>query len=76
LTNNSERENVSGNGVLAVGIGAALGAWLRGWFGLLLNPVFPTLPLGILAANLVGGFLIGLAYEWLLEQANRKGDIP
>ena len=28
--------------------------WVRWWFGLLWNPVFPTLPLGTLAANLVG----------------------
>ena len=48
-------------GLLAVGVGAALGAWLRWWFGLLWNPVFPTLPLGTLAANLMGGYLVGLA---------------
>lgn len=48
-------------GLLAVGAGAAVGAWLRWWFGLLWNPLFPTLPLGTLAANLVGGYLIGLA---------------
>jgi CrcB protein len=46
---------------LAVGGGAAAGAWLRWWLGSLLNPVFPTLPLGTLAANLLGGYLIGLA---------------
>lgn len=46
---------------LAVGFGAALGAWLRWWFGLLLNPVFPTIPLGTLAANLLGGYLVGVA---------------
>ena len=48
-------------GLLAVGAGAAMGAWLRWWFGLLWNPLFPTLPLGTLAANLVGGYVIGLA---------------
>ena len=48
-------------GVVAVGSGAAAGAWLRWWLGSLLNPVFPTLPLGTLTANLVGGYLIGLA---------------
>lgn len=48
-------------GLLAVGVGAAVGAWLRWWFGMLLNPLFPTLPLGTLAANLVGGYLMGLA---------------
>jgi len=43
----------------AVGSGAALGAWTRWGLGLLLNPIFPTLPFGTLAANLIGGFLIG-----------------
>ena len=46
---------------LSVGVGAALGAWLRWGLGVLLNPLFPTLPLGTLAANLSGGLLMGLA---------------
>ena len=46
---------------LSVGVGAALGAWLRWGLGTLLNPLFPTLPLGTLAANLTGGLLMGLA---------------
>ncbi|MES2200156.1 MAG: fluoride efflux transporter CrcB [Chlamydiota bacterium] len=46
--------------LISIGIGAALGAWLRFWFGLMLNPIFPTIPLGTLSANLAGGFLIGL----------------
>lgn len=46
---------------LAVGVGAALGAWLRWGFGVLLNATFPTFPMGTLASNLVGGYLVGLA---------------
>jgi fluoride exporter len=46
---------------VAVGAGAAVCAWLRWGLGALLNPLFPTLPLGTLAANLVGGFLMGVA---------------
>ena len=52
------------SGFAAVGIGAAAGAWLRWWLGLRLNPVFPTVPLGTLAANLIGGFLIGAAVAY------------
>jgi CrcB protein len=52
-------------GLVAVGTGAALGAWLRWGLGLLLNPVFPTLPLGTLCANLLGGYLMGLAVSFL-----------
>ena len=51
-------------GFAAVGIGAALGAWLRWWLGARLNPVFPTVPLGTLAANLIGGFLVGVAVAY------------
>ncbi|MBI4755623.1 MAG: fluoride efflux transporter CrcB [Betaproteobacteria bacterium] len=56
-------------GLLAVGVGAALGAWLRWWLGLALNPVFPTVPLGTLAANLVGGYLVGLAVAFFAGHA-------
>ncbi|MDS4068559.1 MAG: fluoride efflux transporter CrcB [Candidatus Competibacter sp.] len=54
---------------LAIGIGAASGAWLRWGLGILLNPVFPTLPLGTLAANLLGGFLMGMAMHLLTQHA-------
>ncbi len=52
---------------LAVGIGAALGAWLRWGLGLWLNPVYPAMPLGTLAANLIGGYSIGLVIAWFAE---------
>jgi CrcB protein len=50
--------------LVAIGVGAVLGAWFRWGLGLLLNPVFPTLPLGTLAANLIGGYLIGVAVSF------------
>lgn len=56
-------------GFIAVGCGAAVGAWLRWWLGVLFNPVFPTLPLGTLAANLTGGYLIGLAVAFFSGHA-------
>ncbi len=46
---------------LAVGGGAALGAWLRWWLGLWMNSLHTQLPLGTLSANLGGGYLIGIA---------------
>jgi len=52
---------MSGVAALAVFGGAGCGALLRWWLGALLNPVFPTLPLGTLAANLIGGLLVGVA---------------
>ena len=59
-------------GFAAVGIGAALGAWLRWWLGVRLNPVFPTVPLGTLAANLLGGLLVGMAVAYF----NRHPHLP
>jgi CrcB protein len=48
-------------GFVVVGVGATFGAWLRWWFSHRFNPIFPTLPLGTLAANLLGAFLVGVA---------------
>ncbi|MGE5089460.1 MAG: fluoride efflux transporter CrcB [Candidatus Levyibacteriota bacterium] len=53
----------------AVGVGAAVGAWLRWGLGIALNPVFPTLPLGTLTANLAGGLVMGLAMELITRHA-------
>jgi fluoride exporter len=47
--------------VLAVGIGAAVGAWLRWGLSIMLNAAVPHLPLGTLLSNLIGGFLMGIA---------------
>ena len=45
----------------AIGLGAALGAWSRWGLGLWLNPLLAAMPLGTLAANLIGGYLVGIA---------------
>ena len=45
--------------VIAICIGASLGALARWGLGLWLNP-FALLPLGTLAANLLGGYLVGI----------------
>jgi fluoride exporter len=47
--------------VLAVSIGASLGALLRWWLGITLNQYFPAVPPGTLAANLIGGYVVGVA---------------
>jgi CrcB protein len=47
--------------IVAISIGASFGALLRWWFGMRLNAVFPAIPMGTLAANLVGGYVIGAA---------------
>jgi len=57
------------SGFVAVGGGAAVGAWMRWALGAVLNPLFPTLPMGTLAANLVGGLLMGFSMELLSRHA-------
>ncbi len=47
--------------LIAIFIGAGLGALLRWWLGLTLNSYFPRIPPGTLAANLIGGYIIGVA---------------
>lgn len=47
--------------IVAVCLGAALGGLLRFGLGLWLNHLLPSLPLGTLLANLLGGYLVGVA---------------
>lgn len=47
--------------ILAISAGASLGALLRWVLGTQLNALLPSLPPGTLAANLLGGYLIGIA---------------
>ncbi len=45
---------------LIIGLGGGLGAILRWLLGLSLNSLFPVIPPGTLAANLIAGYLIGV----------------
>jgi CrcB protein len=56
--------------MLAISCGAALGALLRWALGLGLNGLFPAIPPGTLAANLVGGYLIGLMMALFAHQVS------
>ena len=51
--------------ILAIGSGGALGALLRWWLGLKLNAYLPAIPPGTLAANLIGGYVVGMAVAFL-----------
>ena len=46
--------------VVAIAVGAVLGALLRWHLGNRLNALFPSVPPGTLLANLVGAYVIGL----------------
>jgi fluoride exporter len=47
--------------IVAICVGASCGALLRWWLGAHLNSLFPAIPPGTLAANLLGGYIIGVA---------------
>ena len=54
-------------GAAAVGTGAALGALLRWQLSAWLNPLSDSVPAGTLAANLIGGYLVGVAVAWFAQ---------
>lgn len=47
--------------IVAISLGAALGALLRWQLGVKLNALYPSIPPGTFAANLIGGYIIGVA---------------
>jgi len=53
--------------IASISVGAALGALLRWVLAGRFNPLHDALPLGTLAANLLGGYLIGLAVAYFGE---------
>lgn len=50
--------------IIAIFVGAGLGALLRWWLGNKLNSLFPAIPPGTLSANLIGGYVIGAAIAY------------
>lgn len=66
---------MNAGGFAAIGVGAAAGAWIRWGLGLLLNPLFPTLPIGTLAANLVGGYFMGISMALFSHYAGLSAEV-
>ena len=61
--------------IVAVGVGAAFGAWLRWGLSTWLNPQVPHFPLGTLAANLVGGYLVGFAIAYFAARTELPPEV-
>lgn len=55
--------------IVAVSLGASIGALLRWWLSAQLNDTFPPIPLGTLVANLSGGYIVGLAIAVFTSQS-------
>lgn len=56
--------------IVAIALGASLGALLRWVLGVKLNNLLPNIPPGTLVANLVGGYIIGLAIAYFAQIPN------
>jgi CrcB protein len=65
--NNEQQDRRMWKPILAISLGSALGALLRWVLGIKLNSLFPTLPPGTLTANLVGGYIIGIAVAYFAQ---------
>ncbi|MBF3723729.1 fluoride efflux transporter CrcB, partial [Burkholderia pseudomallei] len=59
--------------IVAIFVGAGFGALLRWFLSIGLNALLPEVPLGTLASNLIGGYLIGIA---VVAFATRAGLPP
>ena len=54
--------------LLAICLGASLGAILRWGLGTAFNALFPTIPPGTWLANMLGGYLMGVAIAYFGQQ--------
>jgi CrcB protein len=55
---------------LAISVGAALGALMRWQLGARLNSIFPAIPPGTLGANIVGGYVVGVAVAYFSQASD------
>ena len=56
--------------IVAISAGSSLGALLRWQLGARLNSVFPGIPPGTLAANVIGGYVVGLAVAYFAQASD------
>jgi fluoride exporter len=56
--------------IFVISLGGALGALLRWVLGSKLNALFPSIPPGTLSANLIGGYIVGLAVAYFAQAPN------
>lgn len=56
--------------ILAIALGSTLGGLLRWGLGLKLNNLFPDMPPGTLVANLIAGYVVGVAIAFFAHMPN------
>ena len=60
--------------VLAISLGAASGALLRWQLGVRLNSLSTSIPPGTLLANLIGGYIVGVAVAYFAQTPNLSAE--
>jgi fluoride exporter len=63
------------NSIAAISVGASLGAVLRWLLSLRLNSALPSLPLGTLASNLIGGYVVGLCVAYFASRPDLAPEV-
>jgi fluoride exporter len=63
------------NSIAAISVGASLGALLRWFLSLKLNHALPSLPLGTLASNLIGGYVVGLCVAYFATRPDLAPEV-
>lgn len=53
--------------IIALSLGSVLGGLSRWFLGLKLNSLFPTMPPGTLSANLIAGYVVGVAVAFFAQ---------
>jgi CrcB protein len=53
--------------ILAIALGSILGGFFRWNLGTRLNGILPALPLGTLSANLIAGYIVGIAIAYFAQ---------
>jgi len=53
--------------IVAIAVGSVLGGLMRWGLGLRLNALFPDVPPGTLAANMIAGYIVGIALAFFAQ---------
>ena len=63
------------NSIVAISLGASLGALLRWFLSIRFNHALPSLPMGTLASNLIGGYVVGLCVAYFAARPDLSPEV-